>query len=69
MTDTFILNGEERPWQDQTVTALLRAQGKEPQKGGIAVALNGVVLPKPDWDGARLKPDDRVEIVTVFKGG
>ncbi|MGG2362617.1 sulfur carrier protein ThiS [Salmonella enterica] len=36
---------------------------------GLAIALNGAVLPRAAWDQAALKPGDDVEIVRPFQGG
>ncbi len=36
---------------------------------GLAVAVNGQVVPRHAWDGTRLAPGDEVEIVKLFAGG
>ena len=36
---------------------------------GIAVALNGEVVPRTRWEATPLSPGDRVEIVTAAAGG
>ncbi len=36
---------------------------------GVAVALNGEVVPRSRWEVTRLSPGDRVEIVTATAGG
>lgn len=36
---------------------------------GVAVALNGEVVPKSQWESTRLTPGDQVEIVTAAAGG
>ena len=66
---TIRVNGETRPWQDQTVGDLLRAEGIGLNQGGLAVALNEHVVPRSAWAGTRLKPDDNVEIVHIVRGG
>ncbi|MHB1517096.1 MAG: sulfur carrier protein ThiS [Acidimicrobiales bacterium] len=40
-----------------------------PTDRGIAVARNGVVVPKSEWDSTLLHPGDTVEIVTAAAGG
>lgn len=40
-----------------------------PSPRGVAVALNGEVVPKSRWGATRLSPGDRVEIVTAAAGG
>lgn len=39
------------------------------QTAGIAVALNGTVVPMRDWSATELRAGDRVEIVTAVQGG
>jgi sulfur carrier protein len=36
---------------------------------GVAAAVNGEVVPRRSWDGARLRDGDRVEVVTAVQGG
>jgi sulfur carrier protein len=36
---------------------------------GIAVAVNGEVVPRSGWDATRLQPGDRVDVVTAVQGG
>jgi sulfur carrier protein len=36
---------------------------------GVAVALNGEVVPKSRWHRTRLRADDRVEVLTAVQGG
>ena len=36
---------------------------------GIAVALNGEVVPRSAWDDTGLAPGDRVEVLTAAQGG
>ena len=36
---------------------------------GIAVAVNGTVVPKSSWTETRLSDADRVEILTAVAGG
>ncbi len=40
-----------------------------PYRRGVAVAVNGEVVPRGDWDGAPLRDGDRVEILTAAQGG
>ncbi len=50
-----------------TVAQLVAEWCRSPR--GVAVALNGEVVPKSRWDTTPLSPDDRVEIVTAAAGG
>ncbi len=69
MSETITVNGEPRPWQAQTVRALLVADGLMTDKGGLAVALNASVVPREEWDTTPVGPDDRIEIVHIVRGG
>ena len=40
-----------------------------PWQRGVAVALNGQVVPRGAWAGTRLAPDDRVEVLSAVQGG
>ena len=40
-----------------------------PSGRGIAVAVNGTVVPRGDWGSARLHAGDKVEILTAVAGG
>ena len=69
MTATIRVNGESRPWRAETVRDLLAGEGIAMDGGGLAVALNENVIPRGAWATTRLKPDDRVEIVRIVRGG
>ncbi|MFI5492587.1 sulfur carrier protein ThiS [Actinoplanes sp. NPDC051859] len=36
---------------------------------GVAVAVNGEVVPRSGWSGAQLSDGDRVEVLTAAQGG
>jgi sulfur carrier protein len=36
---------------------------------GVAVAVNGEVVPRSAWSGALLRDGDRVEVLTAAQGG
>ena len=73
MTDisdqTIIVNGEPRPWSSQDIPAILGEKGIDTERGGVAVAVNGEVVPRAEWGQTQLKPDDRIEIVHIVRGG
>ncbi len=55
-----------------TVAALVAAMtgtGAGVSSRGIAVALNGEVVPRSAWDATHLRPGDRVEVLTAAQGG
>ena len=69
MSAVIRVNGEDRRLQVATVMELLRAEGVDPGRRGVAVALNGAVVHRADWSAAALAPGDEVEIVKPFAGG
>ncbi len=71
---TIQVNGETRQLGAGTLGALLEAEAVGPQSvnsgaRGLAVAVNGAVVPRHAWDATRLAPGDEVEIVKLFAGG
>ncbi|MBO0358019.1 sulfur carrier protein ThiS [Hymenobacter sp. BT186] len=36
---------------------------------GVAVAVNGTVVPRPEWPGYALQPHDRLTIIRATQGG
>jgi sulfur carrier protein len=69
MGQTITVSGEPRPWRAQTVRELLAECGIDPDRPGVAVAVNARVVPRAEWPSTRLTPDDRVEIVQPRAGG
>ena len=51
----------------QSLTELLAMQGIAPQ--GVAVALNGAVLPRGCWPETRLNDGDEIHLFTAIAGG
>jgi sulfur carrier protein len=66
---TIRVNGESEPLAAATVEALLAEKAVDTGQRGIAVALNGAVLPRAAWHETVLKPGDSVEIVRARQGG
>jgi sulfur carrier protein len=69
MTATIRVNGEREALIAATVAALLEAMEIDPGGRGIAVALNGAVVPRSAWGDTRLSPGDSIEIVRARQGG
>jgi len=64
------VNGEIEPLGAQkTLEALLAEKAVDTAQRGIAVALNGAVVPRAAWPATPLKPGDSVEIVRARQGG
>ena len=74
MTDAAVeaniqVNGQNEPLGVATLAALLAEKAVDGGKRGIAVALNGAVIPRAEWPRTPLRGGDRVEIVRVLQGG
>jgi len=63
------INGENEPLLVATIAALLAEKAVDTGQRGIAVALNGAVVPRAAWPDTPLKPGDNVEIVRARQGG
>jgi len=64
------LNGEEAEGHEgATVSALLDALGVEPQRRGVAVALDSEVVPRARWATTVVPAEARVEVLTAMQGG
>lgn len=67
---TILVNGQPRPFTpNQTVRDVVVTIGLDPDRPGIAVALNGQVVPRARWAETRLHPNDKVEIIHAVPGG
>ena len=64
---TIRLNGEDRSVSPRTIADLLAEHGA--QRRGVAVAVNGKVVPASSWQEHRLCQGDEVEIVRPIGGG
>jgi len=70
MTELSILvNGETRRTSAANLDRLLDELGFEKPRQGIAVALNGCIVPRGGWPGQLLGEGDRVEVVGAVQGG
>jgi sulfur carrier protein len=64
------VNGEQMEIAGETsVLDLVKRVEPERWERGIAVALNGEVLPKAAWDTTVLSDSDRVEVLAAIGGG
>jgi sulfur carrier protein len=69
VTASVRVNGEDEPLSVATLEALLTAKEIGPDRRGVAVALNGNVVPRARWAETRLTAGDIVEIVLAKQGG
>lgn len=63
------INGVIETVDAATVAELLDAREIDPARRGIAVALNGAVVPRRAFGETRLAPGDTVEIIQARQGG
>jgi sulfur carrier protein len=68
MNATIRINGKDEILAAANVAELLRARGIDKPRG-IAVALNGAVVPARLWPARALSAGDEIEIVRPFGGG
>ncbi len=62
------VNGERQEAPDElTVTELVGRISD--RRTGIAVAVNGAVVPRGSWPATAVRPGDRVDVVTAVQGG
>ncbi len=67
---TIELNGEPVELVDPaTVASAVQRSGAEPSRAGIAVAVDGEVVPRSEWDRTRLVDGQKVEVVGAIQGG
>lgn len=66
---TIELNGTATTTSCTTLSDLLRDQGVDPERRGIAVAVNDAVVRRSEWAVHAIVQGDRVEIITALQGG
>jgi sulfur carrier protein len=63
------INGKDAELAATTIAELLAVQGIDPKTRFLAVAVNGAVVRRAEWQAAALAAGDNVEIVRPFQGG
>ena len=63
------VNGQNEPLGVATLAALLEEKAVDTSQRGIAVALNGAIVPRAAWPQTALHAGDSIEIVRVLQGG
>jgi sulfur carrier protein len=65
-----VLNGEPRELADgATLSDAVAASGAPEDRRGVAVALDGEVVPRGQWDATVLPAGARVEVLQAVQGG
>jgi sulfur carrier protein len=66
----IVLNGESRELADgATLNDAIAASGAADDRRGVAVALDGEVVPRGGWDATVLATGARVEVLQAVQGG
>lgn len=66
----IVLNGRVSELRaGETVAGVLAALGIEAEAPGVAVAVDGEVVPRASWDTFALPAEARVEVLTAMQGG
>jgi sulfur carrier protein len=66
----IVLNGERSDVQPgETVLAVLARLGLGADARGVAVAIDGEVVPRAGWPTFAVPADARVEVLTAMQGG
>jgi sulfur carrier protein len=64
------LNGESSDLRaGETVAAALIRLGLQTDVAGVAVAVDGEVVPRGEWESFALSENARVEVLTAMQGG
>jgi sulfur carrier protein len=65
-----MLNGQDSDVRaGETVSAVLARLGLSLDARGVAVAVDGEVVPRASWESFALGEDARVEVLTAMQGG
>ncbi len=64
------LNGEPRLLGDAaTLAEAVREAGAAPEGRGVAVAVDGEVVPRGEWEATVLREGQKVEVLAAIQGG
>ena len=70
MTVTVTVNGEDRELPaGATVASVIASLHNAPEGRGVAVALEGEVVPRAQWPTTELHEGATVEVVAAVQGG
>jgi sulfur carrier protein len=65
----IFVNGEPRQRDGATIAELLSELGVEDRARGVAVAVDGEVVPRGEWPARRVNEGERVEALSAMQGG
>jgi sulfur carrier protein len=67
---TVVLNGSSRELgAGATVAEAVDATGVAPGRAGVAVAVDGEIVPRGEWERTPLADGQRVEVLQAVQGG
>lgn len=70
MAMTVRINGREFSLApDATLVAVFNVLTIPRDRQGIAIAVNGAVIPRSEWEKHRIRESDAIEVVTAAQGG
>jgi len=64
-----LVNGGVRGVHARVLSDLLQELGHDPERPGVAVAVNDDVVPRARWSTWPIRTGDRIEIVGAVQGG
>jgi sulfur carrier protein len=65
-----LLNGEPRRLPPEATLELAVREAGAPEDGrGVAVAVDGEVVPRAEWPSTTLREGQRVEVLSAVQGG
>lgn len=65
-----VLNGESCNLRDgANVNDAVQASGAQPDGRGVAVAVDGEVVPRGKWTATQLSDGQRIEVLQAVQGG
>jgi sulfur carrier protein len=65
-----VINGERRELEEgATIAAVVESLPGAPEGRGVAVALDGEVVPRGRWQATELAAGAHVEVVVAVQGG
>lgn len=66
----IVVNGSETDAPaGERLSAVLARLGVSTQARGVAVAVDGAVVPREHWESVRLEDSARVEVLSAMQGG
>jgi sulfur carrier protein len=65
----MLVNGKQAEWVSGDLAVFMAQRGYGPDSRGVAVAVNGEVVPRAQWQETQLEEQDSIELVEPVQGG